>query len=94
MTKRYVDEQITLVGEFRNSAGESTDPTTVTFTYRIGPDGADTDLTPANPATGQYTATVTPDKPGVLYGTFKGTGALVKTIPVQVPIHPKQVSWR
>jgi len=94
MSKRYVDEQITITETFRNSAGEATDPTTVTFTYRIGPDCTDTDVTPTKTDTGVYQAQITPDKSGNLYGFFTGTGALIKTIPVQVPIYPKQVSVR
>lgn len=89
MTKRYVDSEITMTGTFINADGDATDPTAVTFSYRIGRDGTDTAVTPANTATGVYTATFTPEKSGNVYGTFKGTGALIKTIPVHVPIFPK-----
>ena len=91
MTKRYVDQQIALSATFQNDSLVNTDPTEVTFTYRMGRDGTDTDVTPTNPSVGKYTATFTPDKSGQLYGFFKGTGALIKTIPVNVPIHPKQL---
>lgn len=91
MTKRYVNSEIALSATFRNSAGVAADPTAVTFTYRIGRDGPDVSVTPTNPSTGVYTATFTPEYPGQLYGTFAGTGALVKTIPVNVPIYPDQL---
>lgn len=92
MTKRHVDEAITITGTFRNDAGVATDPTAVTFTYRVKPHKADTDVTPTKTGVGVYEVTITPTEPGNLYGFFKGTGALVKTIPVQVPIFPKQGS--
>ena len=91
MTKRYAEEEISLAETFRNSAGVETDPTAVTFTYRIGRDGTDNDVTPVKSGTSTYTATFTPEKSGPLYGFFKGTGNLVKTIPVHVPIFPKQL---
>lgn len=92
MTKRFVDEQITISRTFKNDAGVATDPTAVTFTYRIGPDSEDeATVTPTNPSTGVYQVQITPDKSGNLYGFFKGTGALIKTIPVHVPIYPKQL---
>lgn len=94
MTKRHVDDELTIDGTFRDSSGTLTDPTTVVFTWRIEPDGEDTTTTTTNVSTGLYRATVTPDKAGKLYGTFVGTGALVKNIPVEVPVHPKQVSYR
>ena len=93
MTKRHVDSEISLSETFKNDAGVETDPTTVTFTYRIGRDGEDQDVTPVKSGTSTYTATFTPEKAGQLYGFFKGTGALVKTIPVNIPIFPKQIPW-
>lgn len=90
MTKRYEDSEIVLEGTFRNSSGTLTNPTAVTFTYRMGRDGTDQTVTPTNPSTGLYRATFTPETDGILYGVFEGTGALVKTIPVQCPIYPKQ----
>lgn len=91
MTKRYVDSEIVLDGTFRNSSGTLTNPTAVTFTYRMGKDGADVSVTPTNPSTGVWRATFTPEYPGMLYGVFEGTGALVKTVPVQCPIYPSQL---
>lgn len=91
MTKRYVDEQITISRTFTDSNGDASDPTAVTFTYRIEPDGTDASATPTNPSTGVYQVQITPDRAGNLYGYFKGTGAVIKTIPVHVPIHPKQL---
>lgn len=91
MTKRHVDDEITLSATFRNSAGTATDPTAVTFTYRVGRNGTDNSVTPVNTATGVYTATFAPETSGPLYGVFKGTGALIKTIPVTAKIHPNQL---
>lgn len=91
MTKRYVDSEIVLDGTFRNAAGTLADPTAVTFTYRIGRDGCDVSVTPTNPSTGLWRATFTPEYAGPLYGFFQGTGALVKTVPVQCPIYPSQL---
>lgn len=89
MTKRYAETQITITETFRDSAGDPVDPTTVTFTYRIGRDGEDKEATPTAGATGVYSVTITPECDGNLYGTFKGIGAHVETIPVHVPIYPK-----
>lgn len=94
MTKQIVDSEITIDGEFRNSAGALTDPTTVTFVYRYGPDGADTTIAATKVSTGLYRATLTPDSSANLYGCFIGTGDLVKTVPIKRPVHPKQVSVR
>lgn len=91
MTKRYVDSEIVLDGTFRNSAGTLTNPTAVTFKYRVGKDGTEYSVTPTNPSTGLWRATFTPEFAGPLYGYFQGTGALVKTIPVTAMIHPKTV---
>lgn len=91
MTKRYADEQITISRTFRNDDGTATDPTDVTFTYRMERDGADQSATPTKTGTGQYQVQITPEKDGNLFGYFQGTGALVKTIPVHIPIFPKQV---
>lgn len=91
MTKRYVDSEIILEGTFRNSSGTLANPTTVTFTYRMGRDGIDNSVTPTNPSTGLYRATFTPEIAGMLYGVFEGTGTLVKAVPVQCPIYPNQL---
>lgn len=91
MTKRYVDSEIVLDGRFTNASGTLTNPTDVTFTYRMGRDGTDYSVTPTNPSTGIWRATFTPEFPGMLYGFFQGTGALVKTVPVQCPIYPSQL---
>lgn len=89
--KRYVDSEITLEGRFTNSSGTLTDPTDVSFTYRMGRDGCDVDVTPTSSSTGVWTATFTPENPGMLYGVFEGTGTLIKTVPVQCPIYPNQL---
>ena len=89
--KRYVGDQITLTGAFTNANGAATDPTSVTFVYRVGRDGTDTTLEPTNPAVGSYQVQVTPDRPGNLYGYFLGSGSLVKSVPVSALIHPRQV---
>jgi hypothetical protein len=91
MTKRYADSEIILEGTFRNSSGTLTNPTAVTFTYRIGRDGRDIAVTPTNPSAGLYRATFTPENAGMLYGVFEGSGTLVKTVPVQCPVFPNQL---
>lgn len=93
MTKSYVGDEITLTGTFKNSSGVPTDPTTVSFSYRIDRDGTDNSVTPVNASTGVYTATFTPDKPGQLHGYFTGTGTLVKNVIVNRSIFPREEPW-
>lgn len=90
MVKTFANSSVTLTATFKNSAGTLTDPTAVTFDYAIGTRGEQISVTPVNTSTGVYTATFTPDRSGIVYGVFKGTGALVKAIPVQISIYPDQ----
>jgi len=91
MTKRHAGSEISLAVTFKDDSGTEVDPGAVAFTYRIGRDGVDTSVTPVKSGTSTYTATFTPTQSGPLYGVFEGSGNLVKAIPVEIRIHPKQL---
>lgn len=87
MTKRYAEQSITLTVVMLDDDGNAADPTSVAFTYRIGRDGTEkTDAVVTNPSTGNYSTTITPDAPGILYGTWQSTGTPLRAIPAKVPI--------
>ena len=89
MTKRYAEQSISLSVEIRDDAGALADPTSVAFTYRIGRYGdEEAGATVTKTATGKYSTTITPEEPGILYGTWKTTGTPLRAIPAKVPIYP------
>lgn len=88
MTKHYVDKKLTVAVSITN-AGTLTDPTSVSFKYRINRDGTETTASVTNTATGVYEADITPTEPGILYGTWETTGTPTVTIPVVHRIYDK-----
>jgi hypothetical protein len=76
MTKYYPGTAITYTAPIYNNGVLAT-PTTITFQYKEGRDGAWTSVTPATSTTGIYTATVTPLYGGALYWQWKTTGPAI-----------------
>jgi hypothetical protein len=88
MTKRYVDEEITLSVEIRDADGNLTDPASIAFCYRIDRDGPERTAVPVRTGTGTYEVAVTPDRSGNLYGAWTTT-APDKGIPAHLPVFAK-----
>ena len=89
MTKHYAGSKITVATTITN-AGVRTDPSTVTFTWRMNHNGSDNTATVTNTSTGVYEADVIPDKPGILYGKWGTTGSPLIFKAVRIPIHNAQ----
>lgn len=90
MTKRVVGDSITLTQEFRDTSDTLQDPTAVEFKYRIGRHGSDTSIQATRSSAGIYTVTIEPDKDGILYAAWIGTGAFVKSYQTHFPVFPNQ----
>lgn len=89
MAKYYAGTKITVSTSITNN-GTLTDPTTVTFKWRINRDGEENTATVTNSSTGVYTTDITPEDPGVLYGKWETTGTPTVTKAVRIVIHDAQ----
>lgn len=53
-----------------------TDASAITFTWKMGPRGVETSVTPTRASTGSYYVEITPDEGGNLYYRWDTEGAL------------------
>ena len=65
--RKYVGSECVVTATVKNSSGTATDPATITFKWVYQcPGASEQSVTMVNTATGIYTATFTPERPGTV----------------------------